>query len=174
MSTPRVPPLDPTTAKASPETVATILQRRGGKLTALDQLLVHSDPVARGWSELFSGLATKVTLDARIREIAILRVCHLTQARFESFHHRRLALQAGMTQAEVDAVASWQDSDQFSPRERAVLAYVDTMTQQVHVPDAVFDALRPHFDERQLVELTTSIAAYNMVVRLTEALNLLP
>ena len=39
------------------------------------------------------------------------------------------------------------------------------MTRQVEVPDAVFEALKPHFSQRQIVELTVLIATYNMHTR---------
>lgn len=44
------------------------------------------------------------------------------------------------------------------------------MTKQIHVADGVFDALRAHFNQRELVELTATIAAYNLVSRFLEAL----
>jgi alkylhydroperoxidase family enzyme len=53
-----------------------------------------------------------------------------------------------------------------------VLAYTDAMTRDVHVPDAVFDPLRPHFDTRELTELTVTIAAYNLVSRFLEAVQI--
>jgi alkylhydroperoxidase family enzyme len=54
--------------------------------------------------------------------------------------------------------------------ERAALAYADAMTRDIDVSDAVFEALRPHFSERQLVELTVLIATYNMLTRILQAL----
>jgi len=60
----------------------------------------------------------------------------------------------------------------FSPLQRAVLAYTDAMTKDIHVSDAVFDAMRVHFDETGIVELTATIAAYNMVSRFLEALRI--
>ena len=47
---------------------------------------------------------------------------------------------------------------------------MDAMTRQVTVPDPVFAALKPHFDERQIVELTMLVAAYNMLTRVLTAL----
>ncbi|MFO7747514.1 MAG: carboxymuconolactone decarboxylase family protein, partial [Orrella sp.] len=52
----------------------------------------------------------------------------------------------------------------------AVLAYTDAMTKHVHVPDEVAQAVREKFDHRQLVELTATVAAYNMVSRFLEAM----
>jgi len=48
------------------------------------------------------------------------------------------------------------------------------MTREIHVADAIFDALRPHFDRRRLVELTATIAGYNLVSRFLEALAIDP
>jgi len=57
-------------------------------------------------------------------------------------------------------------------RERVVLAYTDAMTREVQVPDAVFAAVRALFDPRGVVELTATIAAYNMVSRFLQALRI--
>jgi alkylhydroperoxidase family enzyme len=83
-------------------------------------------------------------------------------------------LPEGLSQAECDALADWQKSPFFSERERAVLAYADAMTRDVTVPDAVFDALRPHLSERQIVELTVLIGIYNMHTRVFTALAIDP
>jgi len=77
-----------------------------------------------------------------------------------------------MTQAQLDALDDWEPSTLFSPVERAVLAYTDAMTRNIQVADEVFDAVREHFAPRQLVELTATIATYNMVSRFLEALQI--
>jgi alkylhydroperoxidase family enzyme len=46
------------------------------------------------------------------------------------------------------------------------------MTLGVQVPQALFDAVRRRFDDRELVELTATVAAYNMVSRFLEALDI--
>jgi alkylhydroperoxidase family enzyme len=172
---PRVQLLDESSTGVSAHALQTVMRLRGGELAEIDQLTLHSEAVALGWVQMFVGLASGCNIDLRIREIALLRVGVLTRARYQSFQHRKIALgKAGMTLAEVNAVANWRDSVQFSVKERAVLAYTDAMTDQVQVPDAVFVALRAHFTESEIVELTANIAGYNMVTRFMEALELLP
>ena len=84
-----------------------------------------------------------------------------------------LAYADAMTlQVQVDAVADWQRSTLFDARARDVLAYADAMTLQVQVPKELFDTLRSHLDDRELVELTATVAAYNMVSRFLEALQI--
>jgi alkylhydroperoxidase family enzyme len=55
-------------------------------------------------------------------------------------------------------------------RQRAALAYTDAMTEKIAVEQPVFEALQAHFDEQQIVELSVTIAAYNMVSRFLVAL----
>ena len=52
------------------------------------------------------------------------------------------------------ALNEWRTSPLFSERERAALDYVDEATRNKRVSDATFDALRPHFNDREIVELT--------------------
>jgi alkylhydroperoxidase family enzyme len=53
-----------------------------------------------------------------------------------------------------EALPEWRTSPLFSDRERAALAYVDEATRNKKVADETFAALRKHFSERQIVELT--------------------
>ena len=99
----------------------------------------------------------------------ILRIAVLNGADYEFRAHVPFALKEGITQAQIDALRDGR-ADAFDPRERDVLAYCDSMTREIHLPDAVFQAVRPHLDERELVELTATIAAYNLVSRFLEAL----
>jgi alkylhydroperoxidase family enzyme len=56
-------------------------------------------------------------------------------------------------------------------RHSAVIAYTDAMTLDVRVPDAVFERLRKSFGEREVVEITATVAAYNCVSRFLVALD---
>jgi alkylhydroperoxidase family enzyme len=62
------------------------------------------------------------------------------------------------------------DVDSFDARERAALAYSESMTRAIRVPQAIFAEVRQYFNEREMVELTATIGAYNMVSRFLEAL----
>jgi len=58
----------------------------------------------------------------------------------------------------------------FSDSERAALAYTDTMTRDIVVPDEIFAEVERHFNARQIVELTVLIGTYNMNARVLQAL----
>jgi AhpD family alkylhydroperoxidase len=150
--------------------VKTIKAERGGRLLNLYRTLLHSPPIAEGWLKLFTAIRQKGKLPGRYRELAILRVALVNGAQYEYQAHVPFALREGMSQAQLDALEGWRDSPAFDERERSVLAYTDAMTREIRVPDAVFNELRQHFDDRELVELTTTIGGYNLVSRFLEAM----
>ena len=72
------------------------------------------------------------------------------------------------------SVAEYADSGRFSAAERAALGYAEAVTEDVHVNDATFEALRDHFSEREIVEITWLCATENYWNRLTGPLNISP
>ncbi|HTP92788.1 MAG TPA: carboxymuconolactone decarboxylase family protein [Xanthobacteraceae bacterium] len=148
---------------------------RRGTLINVYRLLLHTPGLAECWLNLISAARYKTALDGRLREIVIVRVGYLNRTRYVVNQHvPELTRPEGMTQEECDALADWRGSRFFSERERAALAYADAMTRDIDVPDAVFDALRPHFNERQIVELTVLVGTYNMHTRVFTALKIDP
>ncbi|KAI1390076.1 AhpD-like protein [Hypoxylon trugodes] len=131
-------------------------------------------------------IRTRTTLDARSRELAICRVAVVNRAWYEWAHHAPLARAAGVSEAGLDIVKREflvpKDGDEEKARkgaedvglgekEWAVLRYTDEMTRNVHVPDDVFGALERVFGEREVVEVTATVASYNCVSRFLVALD---
>lgn len=152
------------------EPLARRIEAERGSVLHLYHMLLHSPPVAAGWLGYLTAIRQKCALPGDVRELVIMRVAALNGASYEADQHAPIALREGLTQAQLDSIPDWPSSALFGPRERAVLAYTDAMTRHVRVPDAVFAAVRAEFDERGLVELTATVAAYNMVSRFLEAL----
>ncbi|MEA2905720.1 MAG: hypothetical protein QOI12_3107 [Alphaproteobacteria bacterium] len=171
----RVSLIEPDADSALAPIVAKIRSGRRGTVINVYKLLLHSPTIAEVWLDLINAARWKVELDGRLREIVIIRVGHLNRCSYVVKQHvPLLALPEGLTQAECDALADWRSSAYFSERERAALAFTDASTREVDVSDAVFDALRPHFSERQIVELTVLVGTYNMHTRMCQALRIDP
>ena len=153
------------------ELIGKIKAGRGGTLLNIYKLLLHSPPLAATLFEHMNAVRWQTTLDGRLREIVIIRVAHIHRCDYALRQHvPRLALAEGMTLEECDALADWRGSKLFSERERCALAHVDAMASAREVPEDVFEALRRHFEERQLVELTVLIGSYIMHNRVFNAL----
>ncbi len=163
---------------ATPET-ATIAARirggRGGQLHAFYQALLHTPALATAWYEFNNAVRFGNSLDERTRELVIMRVAAITGCDFVwAVHESKYAAPAGLEPGEIAALRAPRRTAGFSPRDQALLDYVDAMTRDVAVPDAIFDALRPHFSEREIMELTVVVCGYNMHTRLVMALDIRP
>ncbi len=152
--------------------IATIKAERGGRLLTLYRALLNSPAIAEGWLKLFTAIRQKSKLPGRYRELAILRVALLNGASYEYRAHVPFAQAEGVTQAQIDGLERWRESSLFGAQDRSVLAYTDAMTREIRVPDALFAEVRDFLDEREIVELTATIAGYNLVSRFLEALNI--
>jgi alkylhydroperoxidase family enzyme len=101
-----------------------------------------------------------------------LYVAILLRAAYPKNDHVPIALKEGITQDEIDQLASWRSSNLYDRRDKALLAYVEESSQDVQVSDDVFEMLRQEYGDREVVELTVLIGAYHMVARFLEALKI--
>ncbi|MEQ8194733.1 MAG: carboxymuconolactone decarboxylase family protein [Rhodospirillales bacterium] len=152
--------------------VTRIRAARGGTVPNLFKMLLHSPNVAAGWFEFLSATRKETILDARTREFVILYVAKLLRAAYPQNDHVPIALKEGITQAEIDNLESWRDSELYSARDRALLAYVEESTLKVQIAAPVFEAIKHEYEAREIVEITVLLGAYHLVVRFLEALEI--
>jgi alkylhydroperoxidase family enzyme len=90
-------------------------------------------------------------------------------------YHDRSDLRTDVSNAQVDAVLRSPprepQHDVLGEKLSAVLAYTDAMTLDVQVPEAVFAKVKELFNEKEVVEITATVAAYNCVSRFLVALD---
>jgi AhpD family alkylhydroperoxidase len=154
--------------------IAEIKARRGGTLLNLDKVLLHSPALARGWNHFLGAVRRQTKLPGALRELAILRVAMLNQAQYEFIQHAPEARKEGVSDAVIAAVKEQAIGATFGGLERRVLEYTDAMTRDIRVPQPLFDAVCAELGEEQMVELSLTIAAYNMVSRFLEAMQIEP
>ncbi len=111
-------------------------------------------------------------LDPVLRSLVTVRVSQLNGCRFcVDINSATLARRAG-SQAKVDALDAWRDSDIFEAKEKAALDYAEAMTDSTRrVSDAIVERLREFFDEDTIVELTGLIAFQNLSSKFNSALD---
>lgn len=154
---------------------ARIRSERRGVLLKLYKVLLNSPPLAQTWFEHLNAVRWKTGLSGRIRELVIIRIALIHSVTYVIRQHvPKLAEAEGVTPQECEALKDWTHGSHFNAAERAALAYADSMTTAVKVPNGVFEPLRVHFSEREIVELTVLVATYNMHVRVVEALQIEP
>jgi alkylhydroperoxidase family enzyme len=77
--------------------------------------------------------------------------------------HWKDARAAGESEQRLYGLDAWREAPYYSERERAALAWTEALTNITdgHVPDHAFDAVRDHFSEKELVDLSWAVAAIN-------------
>lgn len=155
--------------------IAKIKGARGGRLINIYRLMLHTPALANAWFELNQAVRYGTEIDGQSRELAVIRVAILNNVEYvQQAHGPTYALKEGLTAEQVDALVDWKSSPLFSDKQRALLAYVDAMTAEIDVTEEVFSNLRAYQSERQIVEITMLISAYNMLTRFLKALKVDP
>lgn len=149
------------------------IQAARGRISALYQVLLNSPSVAAGWEQMLSAVRNHNSLPPALREMIILRVAVLNRASFEYDAHAPLAKAAGVGESTIASLGSVDMGaiEGLSEREKIALRYTDAMTRDIEVPDALFAEVKANFDAQALIDLTATIAAYNMVSRFLVALH---
>jgi len=166
---------DPKMATAEDDAVVQrVKERRGGKLIALDKTLLHAPPVADGWNSFLKAIRTQTSLPDSLREVAICRVAALNQAWYEWHAHKPILVKAGvLSEQTIERIKEpgYTGDEGMDEKHRAVLEYTNAMTIGCVVKDAVFQKLKSLFSDREVVEITATVAAYNTVSRFLVALD---
>jgi len=166
----RISPVLPGSRPELAEIEKKIIEERG-RISPLYQTLLNAPEIAQGWEALLTAIRNRNSLSPAIREMIILRVAILNRADYEFDAHEPHALKAGVSPEKIAAIREVDLPDIFTEQEMLVLNLTDVMTKEIQVSDELFDKVKPHFNDTQRLELVATIAAYNMVSRLLNALH---
>jgi 4-carboxymuconolactone decarboxylase len=123
----------------------------------------------RPFLQLGGSLLADAKFDARIREIAILRVAHVTQASYEWAQHVQLGHNVGVTDAESEAIRSNDPASELGDEETLVCRVADEISRDVRLSDEALDLLLDRYDIEQVCSLILCVSYYNMVSRFLES-----
>lgn len=112
-------------------------------------------------------------LDARLRELGQIRAGYARGSQFVYSQHCKACRDVGLTEAQIAAIPHWPIADCYSPVERALLAYTDCLVLQGgRVPEAIFEAMKAHLSDEEILEFTYVTATYDMHATMSRALRL--
>jgi alkylhydroperoxidase family enzyme len=152
----RDPVREPGTPAGTPGNWWTVWARVPGILSAFSSYSYRTAPI-----------------DPQLREIALIRTGYVRQSQFVFSQHCKSGRKAGLVEAKIAAIPYWTVADVFSPLERAVLAYVDgQMLESGRVHDKVFEVLKQHLSDEEILIFTYLINAYSLHATATRALRL--
>jgi AhpD family alkylhydroperoxidase len=102
-------------------------------------------------------------LEPGLKELVKLRASQINGCAYCVDMHSLDARALGETEQRLYALPVWQETPFFSERERAALLWTEKLTLLAddHVPDEVYEQVRPHFSDAELANLTLAIATIN-------------
>jgi AhpD family alkylhydroperoxidase len=156
----------PTDAELTPE-VREVLS----SLPALNilRMLAHAPANLKPFVDYGMSLLFRTELDARKREIAILRVAHVTRSKYEWTQHATLARRVGVTDAEIAAIAVDGPVLGLDEEGRLLCRVAEEISRDVRLSDDALRAILDRYGRRQAVELILCCSHFNMVSRILES-----
>jgi alkylhydroperoxidase family enzyme len=150
-----------------PKTLAPETQDQLAKLPPMNlfRMMAGGEGLLRAFVQFGNYLLFKGALPPVLREIAILRVGALCNARYEVFHHERISRGLGMSEDLIAATRRGPDDPAFDDLQRLVMRFTDDVVQNVRGSDDTFGPLAERLPVSQLQELTVLIGYYMTVSR---------
>jgi 4-carboxymuconolactone decarboxylase len=105
-------------------------------------------------------LLMRSTLPPRLRELAVLRIAHLTACAYEWDEHVVIGQNNGLTLQDIDALQRGEAADDF---DHTVLAAVDELVENTRLSDQSWAALGERMDKRQLLDFVFTVGGYHML-----------
>ncbi|MBF6169970.1 carboxymuconolactone decarboxylase family protein [Nocardia blacklockiae] len=160
----RVPPLpddqwDDRTRAALRPLLPRARRNPAGAGPAMSTLVRHPD-LTEAFLNFGVYLLFRSTLPPRIRELAVLRVAHLSGCAYEWQSHVDIAPQVGLTDADIDGIRRGRLADAF---EQTVLDAVAELRERSQLSDAVWDELGERLDEQQRMDLIFTVGGYGLM-----------
>ena len=140
------------------------------------RLLAHSNRAFSAYTRFGAAVLTKMTLDPKLRELAILEVARHERAEYEWVQHVDLALALGVLEGQIAAVAGGPPyvDGRFSQTEQAILEFTTAVLRSPEVADEVFARVSDQLPPHQIVELLMAIGNYLMLARVMTVLQIEP
>lgn len=150
-------PLDPIVAGLFENT-----RKRGGHILNLHKVSGHAPKLTSAKRPFTYALRNDCDVPRLYRELAICRSAINVECDYELHHHHPLALQAGLTQVQFNALRHWSAKPElFDAKQKSVLTFVDEMTlQKGAVTEATFQELARHFSPQDIIEIAYNATSY--------------
>jgi 4-carboxymuconolactone decarboxylase len=135
---------------------------RGG-MSGPFNVLLRSPEMGDLAQQLGAQLRFHSTLAAKQRELAIIMTARAWNAQYEWYAHSRSALQAGISQSVVEAIAAGKRPAGLAPDEEVVYNFCNELLKTKQVSDPTFQAAVSKLGERGVVDLTALVGYYHLV-----------
>ena len=133
------------------------------------RMMANAPASFHAFLQLAGSILMQSEFDSRKREIAILRVAHVTRSSYEWAQHVRLALRLGVTQQEIDLIGVDGPVRGLGEEETLLCRVAEEISCEVRLSDAALEAVMTRYGVRQATELILCCSYFNMLSRFLES-----
>lgn len=174
----RVRMIPPETAEGETKTVYDGVIKQWGRISNFSKVLAHQPAALAGWmlpNESIRLNNVKSDPDyVKVQQLVIIKTSALNRSAYCMSHNVPLGKKVGLSEAQIAAAqgADYMASPDLDDRQKAAIRWAEAVTTMTaRDDDAAFAAMKQHFSEKQIVELTVFCGMWNYSNRLCEALH---
>ncbi|GAC1505921.1 MAG: hypothetical protein NVS1B3_04910 [Candidatus Dormibacteraceae bacterium] len=140
----------------------TAIDTMGRPVLNLYRVLANQPPALAAFLEMSRYVRSSSSLDAGVRELAILATAHELDQAYEVTHHTAAAAQVGVTPEKVAAVAPGGSLDALAPPERSAVEFARQVARTRSCDETTFDRLQELFSKQEVVDLVLTTGWYHL------------
>ncbi len=174
----RVTMIAPETAGGEAKRVYDHVLEQWGRISNFSKVLAHQPATLEGWALANDAIRlANVRTDpdyVKIQQLVIIKTSSLNQSAYCLSHNVPLGKKMGLSEEQIAAARGddYMASPLFDERQKAAIRWAEVVTKMTaRDDDAAFAAMKRHFSEQQIVELTVFCGMWNYSNRLCEALH---
>ena len=142
----------------------------GGSIINLTLTQGHAPKFAKASETTAFTIRFDAVTPRSLRELAIFRTAEIVGSNYELNQHTPMMKMCGFSGEQIAQVATWQSSNLFDDKQRALLSYVEQVAHGGNVDDATFDSFAKFFTPQEIVEITFTVGSYYSTGLITKAL----
>ena len=127
--------------------------------------LAHSPKLARRISQLGQYFMSELSLEPRLRELAVLILMKRLNCDYGFVNHIGVAQQTGVSREQIDQIDSYRTSPLFSDDDKLILRYAEELTLKAQVEDDLFRQVQNRIGTLKVLDLTAAVGFWNMMAR---------
>lgn len=120
-------------------------------------------PLAKAFLTFNNHVSGNSSLEARDREILILRLAWLRKAEYEYYQHVVLGLRAGLTEEEMEQIRVGPDAAGWSAEDADLVRAAGELVAEARIADDTWGRLSERYGQRQLMDLVFLVGCYEVV-----------
>lgn len=102
----------------------------------------------------------KSSIERKLLELVDFRVSQINGCAYCLDMHSKDARAHGETEQRLYALSAWRDTSFFTEREKAALTWAEAVTA-CNVPESIFTAVKAHFTDEEMIDLTLAVTSIN-------------